>query len=93
MTARTIRLTALQEPRPGKRPRTTDINPHVQLDRPSPRELQAALHHRIAALAGVTAGPSGISLPQIRGYHLPQPPGAAADRLHRRHRTYRMTTL
>ncbi|MFD5829849.1 luciferase family protein [Lentzea sp. NPDC060358] len=57
-------------PRTGPRPATTPQTPHVQLDQFGPAEVQAALWSRMAALAGVRTGPSGISLPSSRALHL-----------------------
>ncbi|MFD4637374.1 luciferase family protein [Lentzea sp. NPDC058436] len=56
--------------RSGPAPATTPRTPHVQLDQFAPAEIQAELWSRMAALEGVTTGPSGISFPSSRALHL-----------------------
>lgn len=67
---------ALERERPGRRPATTAINPHVQLEQHSPTELQERLLARIASLPGVTVAPSLISLPGARAFLLGEAQGA-----------------
>ncbi|MFI6318702.1 luciferase family protein [Nonomuraea sp. NPDC050556] len=57
-------------PRPSTRPRI----PHQQLSQNAPAHLQEELWRRMAALDGVTTGPSGISLPDTRALHLTHEP-------------------
>lgn len=56
--------------RSGPRPRTGPALPHQQLDQTAPALLQEQLWRRMAALDGVRAGRSGVSLPQTRALHL-----------------------
>ncbi len=56
--------------RPGSRPRTTDINPHVQLDQQPDRATIDRLTDRLFALPGVTERPSMISVPGARALWL-----------------------
>ena len=56
--------------RTGERPTTGPEIPHQQLDQTAPAELQEELWRRMAALAGVRTGRSGVSLPQTRALHL-----------------------
>ncbi|MGH2705924.1 MAG: luciferase family protein [Actinomycetota bacterium] len=44
--------------------------PHQQASQNAPGDLQEALLGRAAALRGVTVGPSGISVPGARAFHL-----------------------
>jgi hypothetical protein len=65
------RNTPLEMPtRSGERPTTGPEIPHQQLDQTAPAELQEELCRRMAALAGVRTGRSGVSLPQTRALHL-----------------------
>ena len=57
-------------PRRGTRPATTPTNPHQQLDQNAPTDLQEELFGRGLELAGVHPGPSGISVPGARAFHL-----------------------
>lgn len=52
--------------RSGVRPRTTDTNPHSQLDQNPPASIFDALCARLFALPGVMARPSAISVPGAR---------------------------
>lgn len=61
---------ALAGHRRGPRPKTTDSNPHSQLDQNAPLELQDAVHRAVVSLRHVTTGRSDISLPGSRAYHL-----------------------
>jgi hypothetical protein len=57
--------------RPGARPRTTATNPHTQLDQNAPAALQEQLFTLAQGLAGVVVGPSHVSVPGARAFHLP----------------------
>lgn len=61
----------LASQRPGPRPRTTPTNPHTQLDQNAPRELQERVFAVARSLAGVVVGPSAVSVPGARAFHLP----------------------
>jgi hypothetical protein len=61
----------LDTKRAGARPRTTATNPHTQLDQNAPRELQEQLFARAQGLTGVVVGPSHVSVPGARAFHLP----------------------
>jgi phospholipase/carboxylesterase len=61
----------LAEHRAGPRPRTTSTNPHSQLDQNAPPELQEKLYELGRSLVGVKAGPSAVSVPGARAFHLP----------------------
>jgi phospholipase/carboxylesterase len=56
--------------RHGPRPRTTSTNPHTQLDQNAPVELQERLFALGRSLAGVEIGPSHVSVPGARAFHL-----------------------
>lgn len=58
--------------RAGPRPRTTPTNPHTQLDQLAPRPLQEKVFALASGLAGVKVGPSHVSVPGARAFHLPQ---------------------
>jgi phospholipase/carboxylesterase len=70
----------LTKRRAGPRPRTTPINPHTQLDQNAPLDLQEKVFFFAQSLPGVTVGPSHVSVPGARAFHLPrcacQAPGA-----------------
>ena len=57
--------------RAGARPRTTPTNPHTQLDQIAPAELQEQVFAVARALPGVAIGPSAVSVPGARAFHLP----------------------
>ena len=57
--------------REGPRPQTTPANPHTQLTQNAPPELQERVFAFAAALPGVAVGPSGVSVPGARAFHLP----------------------
>jgi len=57
--------------RAGPRPRTTATNPHTQLDQNAPRALQEQLFALASSLPGVVTGPSHVSVPGARAFHLP----------------------
>jgi luciferase-like monooxygenase len=61
----------LSTKRAGSRPRTTPTNPHTQLDQNAPKDLQEKVFALAQALAGVTVGPSLVSVPGARAFHLP----------------------
>jgi hypothetical protein len=63
--------TYLETKRAGSRPRTTPTNPHTQLDQNAPPALQEELFARSAGLTGVLVGPSHVSVPGARAFHLP----------------------
>ncbi len=63
--------TYLERTRSGPRPRTTPTNPHTQLDQQAPAELQERVFEFAQALDGVVIGPSGVSVPGARAFHLP----------------------
>jgi len=58
--------------RAGPRPRTTPTNPHTQLDQIAPRPLQEKVFSLARGLVGVVVGPSHVSVPGARAFHLPQ---------------------
>lgn len=55
----------------GPRPRTTPTNPHTQLDQNAPSHLQERVFEMARSLAGVAVGPSTVSVPGARAFHLP----------------------
>jgi hypothetical protein len=61
----------LESKRPGARPRTTPTNPHTQLDQNAPPELQERVFAIARSLPGVVVGPSAVSVPGARAFHLP----------------------
>ena len=63
--------TYLDTKRAGARPRTTPTNPHTQLDQNAPRDLQEKVFALARALPGVAVGPSMVSVPRARAFHLP----------------------
>ncbi|TAK07955.1 MAG: phospholipase [Candidatus Manganitrophaceae bacterium] len=56
--------------RSGVRPRTTDTNPHTQLDQNPSASLVDALCVRLFALSGVIEQPSAVSVPGARALWL-----------------------
>ena len=70
--------------RRGPRPRTTETNPHTQLDQqPAPGDaagLRDALARLLFALPDVIEGPSAVSVPGARALRLP--PDAARGPRH-----------
>lgn len=56
--------------RPGARPRTTDTNPHTQLDQNPSALIADALCVRLFALPGVIEQPSAVSVPGARALWL-----------------------
>jgi hypothetical protein len=61
----------LDTKRAGARPRTTPTNPHTQLDQNAPRPLQEKIFALARSLPGVVVGPSHVSVPGARAFHLP----------------------
>ena len=61
----------LSTKRAGSRPRTTPTNPHTQLDQNAPKDLQEKVFALAQALSGVVVGPSLVSVPGARAFHLP----------------------
>jgi luciferase-like monooxygenase len=56
--------------RSGDRPTTQRVMPHQQLDQTAPVELQEQLCDRCRGLPGVYVGPSHVSVPGARAFHL-----------------------
>jgi hypothetical protein len=63
--------THLDTKRAGARPRTTATNPHTQLDQNAPPALQEQVFALTQGLEGVVVGPSHVSVPGARAFHLP----------------------
>jgi phospholipase/carboxylesterase len=61
----------LDSKRAGARPRATRTNPHTQLDQKAPAALQERLFALARALPNVVVGPSLVSVPGARAFHLP----------------------
>src|SRR5688572_9448938 len=61
----------LVQKRPGPRPTTTSTNPHTQLDQNAPIPLQEKVFELGKSLAEVEVGPSLVSVPGARAFHLP----------------------
>ena len=57
--------------RTGPRPSTTPTNPHTQLTQNAPSELQERVFDLASSLPGVAVGPSSVSVPGARAFHLP----------------------
>ena len=57
--------------RAGPRPTTTPTNPHTQLTQNAPRNLQERVFSFASSLPGVVVGPSSVSVPGARAFHLP----------------------
>lgn len=58
-------------PRAGPRPSTTPTNPHTQLTQNAPSDLQERVFEVASSLPGVVVGPSAVSVPGARAFHLP----------------------
>jgi hypothetical protein len=71
--------TYLDTKRAGARPRATRTNPHTQLDQNAPAPLQEKLFALARGLPGVVVGPSHVSVPGARAFHLPACAHPAAD--------------
>jgi hypothetical protein len=69
----------LDTKRAGAKPRTTPTNPHTQLDQIAPAALQEKVFSLARGLAGVVVGPSHVSVPGARAFHLPACGHPAAD--------------
>lgn len=67
----------LSQRRAGARPETTTRNPHTQLSQNAPRELQERVFAFASSLAGVVVGPSFVSVPGARAFHLPECTGSS----------------
>jgi Family of unknown function (DUF5519) len=65
--------------RAGERPQTTPTNPHTQLTQLAPPALQESVFEHARALAGVKVGPSRVSVPGARAFHLPESPAQRRD--------------
>jgi phospholipase/carboxylesterase len=65
--------------RSGPRPDTTSTNPHTQLTQNAPRELQERVLDFARSLTGVVVGPSLVSVPGARAFHLPAESPKARD--------------
>ena len=63
--------TYLDTRRAGPLPRTTRTNPHTQLDQNAPVSLQEKVFLAARGLSGVLVGPSHVSVPGTRAFHLP----------------------
>ena len=57
--------------RPGPRPSTTPTNPHSQVTQNAPPDLQERVFAFASSLPGVAVGPSAVSVPGARAFHLP----------------------
>jgi Family of unknown function (DUF5519) len=71
--------TYLDTKRAGAKPRTTPTNPHTQLDQIAPAALQERVFSLARGLSGVVVGPSHVSVPGARAFHLPACGHPAAD--------------
>jgi luciferase-like monooxygenase len=69
----------LAQRRAGPRPSTTPTNPHSQLSQNAPGDLQERVFNFASSLPGVTVGPSGVSVPGARAFHLPEREDAAHE--------------
>jgi phospholipase/carboxylesterase len=61
----------LDRTRQGPRPRATRTNPHTQLDQNAPPALQERVFAYARGLPSVAVGPSLVSVPGARAFHLP----------------------
>ena len=61
-------------PRAGKRPRTSRIGPHRQLDQDAPTDLQDRLRDYALSLPGVRGGPSEVAVAGSIAFFLDEPP-------------------
>jgi len=66
-------------PRAGPRPSTTPTNPHTQLTQNAPPDLQERVFELASSLPGVVVGPSAVSVPGARAFHLPSSTRDARD--------------
>jgi phospholipase/carboxylesterase len=58
--------------RVGPRPSATATNPHTQLTQNAPTDLQERVFALASSLPGVVVGPSAVSVPGARAFHLPE---------------------
>ncbi|HEY3498611.1 MAG TPA: luciferase family protein [Polyangiaceae bacterium] len=58
--------------RSGPRPNTTTTNPHTQLTQLAPRPLRERVFDFARSLSRVVVGPSLVSVPGARAFHLPE---------------------
>jgi Family of unknown function (DUF5519) len=65
--------------RAGPRPSTTPTNPHTQLTQNAPEDLQECVFALASSLPGVEVGPSAVSVPGARAFHLPGSAQAARE--------------
>jgi hypothetical protein len=65
--------------RTGPRPSTTPTNPHTQLTQNAPHDLQERVFAFASSLPGVVVGPSAVSVPGARAFHLPASTHAARE--------------
>src|SRR3954468_8998006 len=65
--------------RAGPRPEATPTNPHTQLTQNAPPDLQERVFAVASALDGVAVGPSHVSVPGARAFHLPESGQAARE--------------
>jgi Family of unknown function (DUF5519) len=65
--------------RTGERPSTTPTNPHTQLTQNAPQELQERVFTLASSLPGVVVGPSAVSVPGARAFHVPGSTHAAHE--------------
>jgi phospholipase/carboxylesterase len=72
----TAEASFLARRRTGPRPETTPTNPHTQLTQNAPADLQERVFGLAASLPGVVDGPSLVSVPGARAFHLP---GSSSD--------------
>lgn len=56
--------------RAGEAPQTNPAMPHQQLSQNASADLQEKLFERIAGLDGIVVGPSQVSVPGARAFHL-----------------------
>lgn len=79
MTMPGIQWSFLERRRAGPRPNTTPTNPHTQLTQNAPSDLQERVFAFASSLAGVVVGPSAVSVPGARAFHLPSAASAAHE--------------
>jgi Family of unknown function (DUF5519) len=65
--------------RAGPRPATTPTNPHTQLTQNAPHGLQERVFAYASSMPGVVVGPSAVSVPGARAFHLPSSSSAARE--------------
>jgi hypothetical protein len=65
--------------RAGTRPQTTPTNPHTQLTQNASTEMQERVFAFAGALPGVAVGPSEVSVPGARAFHLPNSSNPARE--------------